>query len=162
MGLRLKHLSRDALRRGARFYLIIALAWVALAVPIAWAADAATPPAEAPPAVAEVPAEPSEMTTGPAGWLAHIIMGLEHEAISDVSMLPDTPSALEREWRSLDRNGSALGALIGLGWVALATCLALLAERLTARGVSSVWWSPLRCARSTPGWSSAPAARSRR
>jgi len=136
MGLRLKHLSRDALRRGARFYLIIALAWVALAVPIAWAADAATPPAEAPPAVAEVPAEPSEMTTGPAGWLAHIIMGLEHEAISDVSMLPDTPSALEREWRSLDRNGSALGALIGLGWVALATCLALLAERLTARGVS--------------------------
>src|SRR5204863_316036 len=136
MGLRLKHLSRDALRRGARFYLIIALAWVALAVPIAWAADAATPPAEAPPAVAEVPAEPSEMTTGPAGWLEHIIMGLEHEAISDVSMLPDTPSALEREWRSLDRNGSALGALIGLGWVALATCLALLAERLTARGVS--------------------------
>src|SRR5438477_131033 len=136
MGLRLKHLSRDALRRGARVYLIIALAWVALAVPIAWAADAATPPAEAPPAVAEVPAEPSEMTTGPAGWLEHIIMGLEHEAISDVSMLPDTPSALEREWRSLDRNGSALGALIGLGWVALATCLALLAERLTARGVS--------------------------
>ena len=63
-------------------------------------------------------------------------MGLEHEAISDVSMLPDTPSALEREWRSLDRNGSALGALIGLGWVALAACLALLAERLTARGLS--------------------------
>src|SRR5438046_1062436 len=136
MGLRLKHLSRDALRRGARFYLIIALAWVALAVPIARAADAATPPAEAPPPVAGIPAEPSEMTTGPAGWLEHIIMSLEHEAISDVSMLPDTPSALEREWRSLDRNGSALGALIGLGWVALATCLALLAERLTARGVS--------------------------
>ena len=42
MGLRLKHLSRDALRRGARFYLIIALAWVAFAVPIAWAADALT------------------------------------------------------------------------------------------------------------------------
>src|SRR5438067_12770034 len=124
MGLRLKHLLRDVRRRGPRFCLIVALAWVALAVPIARAADSATAPAEAPPVVAELPAEPSEMTTGPAGWLEHIIMGLEHEAISDVSMLPDTPSALEREWRSLDRNGSALGELIGLGRAALATCLA--------------------------------------
>src|SRR5947207_12126968 len=130
MGLRLKHLSRDALRRGARFYLVIALAWVALAVPIARAADAATPPAEAPPPVAEVPAEPSEMTTGPAGWLEHIIMGLEYEAVSDVSMLPDTPSALERESRSLARNGSASGALIGLGWVALEIGRASCRERV--------------------------------
>src|SRR5947208_10037622 len=149
MGLRLKHLSRDALRRGARFYLIIALAWVALAVPIAWAADAATPPAEAPPAVAEVPAEPSEMTTGPAGWLAHIIMGLEHEAISDVSMLPDTPSALEREWRSLDRNGSASGALIGLGWEGLATSPARLAEGWRVAGVG--WRLGRPCRPGFPG-----------
>jgi moderate conductance mechanosensitive channel len=129
MGLRLEHLMRDALRRGARLYLIIVLAWIALAAPTARAADSSA-------AAAEAPAESGEMTAGPAGWLEHIIMGLEHEAISDVSMLPDTPSALEREWRSLDRNGSALGALIGLGWVALAACLALLAERLTARGLS--------------------------
>jgi hypothetical protein len=40
-----------------------------------------------------------------AGWLEHIIVGLEREAISDISMLPDTPSALEREWRSFDREG---------------------------------------------------------
>src|SRR5690348_1159519 len=142
MGLRLEHLMRDALRRGARLYLIIVLAWIALAAPTARAADAPAAAAEAPAAAAEVPAESGEMTAGPAGWLEHIIMGLEHEAISDVSMLPDTPSALEREWRSLDRNGSALGALIGLGWVALAACLALLAERLTARGLSR----RLRCA----------------
>ena len=41
-----------------------------------------------------------------------------------------------REWRSFDRNGSALGALINLGWVALAACLALLAERLSRAGLS--------------------------
>ena len=117
MGLRLEHLTRDALRRGARLYLIIVLAWIALAIPIARAADAPAAAAAAPAAAAEAPAESGEMTAGPAGWLEHIIMGLEQEARSDVSMLPDTPSALEREWRSLDRNGSALGALIGLGWV---------------------------------------------
>jgi hypothetical protein len=63
-------------------------------------------------------------------------MRLEDEAMSDVSMLPDTPTALEREWRSFDRHGSAIGALVNLGWVVLAACLALLAEKLVRRGVS--------------------------
>src|SRR5256885_16444832 len=56
--------------------------------------------------------------------------------LSDVSMLPDTSAALAREWRSFDKNGSALGALINFGWVALAAGIALLAERSVARGLS--------------------------
>src|SRR5918912_3053787 len=132
MRLRLKHHARHALRHGAGLYLIVALACIGLAAPPARADDASA----APPA-AEAPAPPDgEMNTGAAGWLGHIIMSLENEATSDASMLPDTPSALEREWRSLDRNGSALGTLIGLGWVTVAACLALLAERLAARGLS--------------------------
>src|SRR5215470_6882969 len=132
MQLRLKQRTRDALRYGARLYLIAALAWIGIAAPIARAHDApAAPPA------AETPAPtPGEINTGAAGWLGKIVMSLENEATSDVSMLPDTPSALAREWRSLDRNGTALGTLIGLGWVTLAACLALLAEKLTARGLS--------------------------
>lgn len=63
-------------------------------------------------------------------------MKLESEAMSDVSMLPDTSAALDREWRSFDRNGSALGALVNLGWVVLAASLALLAEKAIAWGLS--------------------------
>jgi small-conductance mechanosensitive channel len=57
--------------------------------------------------------------------------------MSDISMLPDTPEALVRQWRSFDRDGSALGALINVGWLALAACLAVLAERVTAWGLSA-------------------------
>jgi small-conductance mechanosensitive channel len=71
-----------------------------------------------------------------AGWLERIAVKLENEATGDVSMLPDTSTALEREWRSFDRNGSALGALADLGWVALAALAALLAEQAAARGFS--------------------------
>jgi moderate conductance mechanosensitive channel len=132
MRLRLKHMRSDALRSGAVVYFIVAVIWIGGAMPIARAAD---PPDPA--TASEAPAaESAEMNSGAAGWLGHIIMSLENEARSDVSMLPDTPSALEREWRSLDRNGSALGTLIGLGWVVLAACVALLAERLTAQGLS--------------------------
>ena len=67
---------------------------------------------------------------------AHLAMRLEHEAMSDISMLPDTPGALVRQWRSFDRDGSALGALINVGWVALAACVAVLAEKAVARGLS--------------------------
>src|SRR4029077_14184335 len=70
-----------------------------------------------------------------AGWVEQIAMKLESEAMSDVSMLPDTGSALAREWRSFDKNGSALGALANFGWVALAALIALLAERGVARGL---------------------------
>src|SRR5438067_3764821 len=132
MRLRLKYRARDALRHRACLYAIVALAWIGIAAPIARADDA---PATAP-GTETAAAVAGEMNTGAAGWLGKIVMSLENEATSDVSMLPDTPSALEREWRSLDRNGSALGTLIGLGWVTLAACLALLVERLTAHGLS--------------------------
>ncbi|MBV9585709.1 MAG: mechanosensitive ion channel family protein [Alphaproteobacteria bacterium] len=131
MRLRLKHKRRDKLLRAASLCLIAILAWLGIA-PVGGAAE--TP--EAAPA-AEAPASQSgPMNSGAAGWLGHVVMSLENEATSDVSMLPDTPSALEREWRSLDGNGSAIGALIGLGWVTLAACLALLAEKATTRGLS--------------------------
>src|SRR5712692_9621326 len=64
---------------------------------------------------ADAPATPpmgGEMSS--AGWVEHIAMKLESEAMSDVSMLPDTTDALAREWRSFDKKGSALGALINL------------------------------------------------
>jgi len=132
MRLRLKRRARDALRHGARLsVIIIALAWIGIAAPLARADDAPAALATETPAPAA-----GEINTGAAGWLGKIVMSLENEATSDVSMLPDTPSALAREWRSLDRNGTALGTLIGLGWVTLAACLALLAEKLTARGLS--------------------------
>src|SRR5438309_9694844 len=83
-------------------------------------------------APAAAPAMGGEMSS--AGWVEHIAMKLESEAMSDVSMLPDTSDALVREWRSFDRNGSALGALINFAWVVLAGGLALLAERAVARG----------------------------
>src|SRR3954452_5525988 len=70
-----------------------------------------------------------------ASWLAIIAMKLENEAMSDLKMLPDAPSALEREWRSFDSNGSALGALANVGWVALMACVCVAAER----GVEKVW-----------------------
>src|SRR5215471_16084624 len=70
------------------------------------------------------------------GWLQQIVIRLEDEAIDDIHMLPETPGALAREWRSFDRQGSALGALINLGWVALAGCLALLAQSVVQRAFS--------------------------
>jgi len=62
------------------------------------------------------------------GWLQQIVIKLEDEAIDDIHMLPETPGALAREWRSFDRQGSAVGALVNFGWVAIAACLALLAS----------------------------------
>src|SRR5215472_7417826 len=70
------------------------------------------------------------------GWLQQIVIKLEEEAINDMQMLPATPAALAREWRSFDRQGSALGALVNAGWVALAACLALLAQCLVRRALS--------------------------
>src|SRR5215510_7478330 len=70
------------------------------------------------------------------GWLQQIVIKLEEEAINDMQMLPATPAALAREWRSFDRQGSALGALVNAGWVALAACLALLAQTLARRAFS--------------------------
>jgi small-conductance mechanosensitive channel len=132
MRLRLNELGAEALRRGLRPILLIALAWAAAFTANAQSAEssAAQPAAQAPPSSA------SETNMNAAGSLEHIVMGLEREAISDVTMLPDTPSALAREWRSFDRNGSALGTLIGVGWVVLAALIALVAEKLTTAGLS--------------------------
>ncbi len=127
---------------GGRVVWLAILAWslawplAFIAVPAATSRAADTPvasPPVAPPLVAP-PAAAAEMSS--AGWLEHIAMKLESEAMSDISMLSDTPAALEREWRSFDRNGSALGALVNLGWVVLAAVIALVAEKAVARGLS--------------------------
>jgi small-conductance mechanosensitive channel len=117
----------SAPRSGRRLIWLAILAWVLVSAATGGAADA--PPI--PPASTAAPG--GEMSS--AGWVEHIAMKLESEAMSDVSMLPDTSAALAREWRSFDKNGSALGALINFGWVALAALIALLAERGVARGL---------------------------
>src|SRR6202045_2530876 len=132
MRLRLNDLKGKALRRGLRLLPFLALLAVAALSATASAADASPTP----PATEAAPAADAGMKMNSAGWLEHIIVGLEREAMSDISMLPDTPSALEREWRSFDREGSAIGALIGVGWVVLAACVALFVEKLVARGLS--------------------------
>src|SRR5260221_13508128 len=91
---------REHLRRG--FLILALLAGFGVAGFAARAAD--TPPPNTAPVMGDM---------NSAGWLERVIVQLETEAISDVSMLPDTPSALEREWRAFDRNGSASGALVG-------------------------------------------------
>src|SRR5205085_12446265 len=96
-----------------------------------------TPPAPDAPSAAAPDTTMNSAGMNSAGWLEQIVMGLEREAMSDISMLPDAPSALAREWRSFDRDGSALGALANFGWVILAACLAVIAERLVARGLSN-------------------------
>jgi small-conductance mechanosensitive channel len=104
--------------------LVLFLLSLLLAVP----ASAAEAPAAPPPAM--------DNMMSSQGWLQEIVIKLEDEAIDDVHMLPETPGALAREWRSFDRQGSALGALVNLGWVALAACLALLAQSLARRALS--------------------------
>ena len=91
-----------------------------------------------------LPAQAGEPPAAPAmdsamssqGWLQQIVIKLENEASEDIEMLPATPGALVLEWRSFDPNGSALGALVNVGWVALAACLALLAQILVRRALS--------------------------
>ena len=128
MRMRLTDIGGVTRRRASRMVLFATLAWlVASAAPVLGAETSAG-------ADGTAPAAGGDMRS--AGWLGNITMRLEDEAMSDVSMLPDTPAALEREWRSFDRHGSAIGALVNLGWVVLAACLALLAEKLVRRGVS--------------------------
>ncbi|MBV8454995.1 MAG: mechanosensitive ion channel [Acetobacteraceae bacterium] len=94
-----------------------------------------TPAKEAEPATSQLPAMNDEM--GSVGWVQDIVLKLENEAIEDIGMLPETPGALAREWRSFDRQGSALGALVNFGWVAVAAGLALLAQRLVRSGLTA-------------------------
>jgi moderate conductance mechanosensitive channel len=98
------------------------------------------PFAFAPARAAEAPsAPPPAMDTmmGSQGWLQDVVIKLENEAVGDVAMLPATPGALAREWRSFDRQGSAVGALFDLGWVALAACCALVVQSLVRRALSA-------------------------
>jgi small-conductance mechanosensitive channel len=67
------------------------------------------------------------------GWLEQATAQIEAEAVSDIATLPDIPDALDREWRSFDRNGSSLGTLGDVGLVALAALAALIAEAAAAR-----------------------------
>src|SRR5229473_2431767 len=86
------------------------LIWLAMLLGPAAPARAADAPALPSAPEAAAPSMGGEMSS--AGWVEHIAMKLESEAMSDVSMLPDTTDALAREWRSFDKNGSARGALI--------------------------------------------------
>lgn len=98
------------------------------------AADAPPIPSAPIQSAAPAPAPTGDMSS--AGWLGHVAMQLESEAVRDLGMLPDTSTALTREWRSFDANGSAFGALVNFGWVILAAIIALGAERAVARGLS--------------------------
>src|SRR6516165_843853 len=110
---------------GPVVFLWLVLLWVLLPVVPARGEEA---PAAAPPAM--------DNMMSSQGWLQQIVIKLEDEAIDDIHMLPETPGALAREWRSFDRRGSALGTLFDLGWVALAACLAVLAQSVVERGLS--------------------------
>ena len=111
----------EALRTGCASLLLLLLSFFA-------ASAAAEAPAPAPRAI--------DKMMSAQGWLQQIVIKLEDEAINDFRMLPEIPGALAREWRSFDRQGSALGALVNLGWVALAACLALLAQSVVQRALS--------------------------
>jgi moderate conductance mechanosensitive channel len=115
--------GRGALRAGASG--LVLFLWLLLSVVPARGAEA---PAATPPAM--------DNMMSSQGWLQQIVLKLEDEAIDDIRMLPETPGALAREWRSFDRQGSAVGALANLGWVAIAACLALLAQSLARRVLS--------------------------
>jgi moderate conductance mechanosensitive channel len=122
--LRLTHTSRCGVLRAGSSGLVLLLCLLLSVAP----ARGAEAPSAAPPAM--------DNMMSSQGWLQQIVIQLEDEAINDVHMLPETPGALAREWRSFDRQGSALGALVNLGWVAIAACLALLAQSLARRALS--------------------------
>jgi small-conductance mechanosensitive channel len=117
VGMRFIHIS-DTLRAG----------WAVLALLLffAFPATAGEPLA--------VPAMDNAMSS--QGWLQQIVIKLENEASEDIEMLPATPGALVLEWRSFDPKGSALGALVNIGWVALAAVIAVFAEKLVRQGIS--------------------------
>ncbi|HEX4184988.1 MAG TPA: mechanosensitive ion channel domain-containing protein, partial [Stellaceae bacterium] len=128
MRLRLMDIGGATRRRASAMVLCALLAWLVVSAAPVLAAET--------PTTAGGIALTATGDMSSPGWLGDVVMRLEGEAMSDVAMLPNTPAALEREWRSFDRNGSAIGALVNLGWVVLAACLALLAEKLVRRGVS--------------------------
>jgi len=127
--------SANVARYRPRLALVVALAWLIFPVAGGWAAE----PPPLPPVAADAPANAMpamDNAMSSAGWLQDALIKLEREATEDISMLPAAPGAIEREWRTFDRNGSSLGALINVGWVVLVGCIALAAERLISRGLA--------------------------
>src|SRR6516225_1731453 len=116
-------LGLGALRAGCSGLVLFLCLLLSVAPARSAGAPAATPPA-------------MDNMMSSQGWLQQIVIKLEDEAIDDIHMLPETPGALAREWRSFDRQGSAVGALVNFGWVAIAACLALLAQSLVRRILS--------------------------
>ena len=84
------------------------------------------------PAFADEPAASSPA----ASWFDEAIDQIEAEAVADAAAAPAIPDALDREWRTFDRQGSSLGVLADLGWIAIAALIALLAQRGIARLLS--------------------------
>ena len=141
--MRLRFSGVRAPRFGRRLLSLALLVLMALTAATGRAADAPVAPSASPTSTQTSPertapasAVPANAEMSSAGWLERIAIKLEGEAISDFGMLPQAPAALAREWRSFDRNGSALGALANLGWVVLAAAVALFAEKVVARGLS--------------------------
>ena len=116
-------LDRGALRAGCSGLVLSLCLFLSVAPARGAEASAPTPPT-------------MDKMMSSQGWMQQIVIKLENEAIDDFYMLPETPSALAREWRSFDRGGSALGSLVDLGWVALVACLALLAQSVVRRALS--------------------------
>ena len=116
-------LGLGALRAGCSGLVLFLCLLLSVAPARSAGAPAATPPA-------------MDNMMSSQGWLQQIVIKLEDEAVDDIHMLPETPGALAREWRSFDRQGSAVGALVNFGWVAIAACLAVLAQSLVRRILS--------------------------
>ncbi len=83
---------------------------------------------------AAAPAGPAAMPQM-TGWFERVVDQLEAETTSDISMAPDVWSAVSREWRSFDHDGSARWVVVDIAWVAAAALVALFVERLAANGV---------------------------
>jgi len=81
-------------------------------------------------------AEPGAAPPQMSGWIEKATAAIEAEIVGDVRMVPAIPNAVVREWRSLDREGSASWTLLDISWVALVTFVALLAEIGVARALS--------------------------
>jgi small-conductance mechanosensitive channel len=115
------------------------LAWLVILASLIFpiAGGLAAEPVLPPPSGTNAGAPPAmDQAMSSAGWLQDIFIKLEREFIEDITMLPAAPGAIEREWRTFDRTGSSLGALVNIGWVVLVACLALGAERLVSRGLA--------------------------
>jgi moderate conductance mechanosensitive channel len=75
-------------------------------------------------------ADPAATTTPKPDWTEHVINSVKTEVASDIAAAPTVSAAVDREWRELDRNGSAEGTLVDLGWVVAFAVVAVVAERM--------------------------------